>query len=443
MATKHRTGHLFKRGDNFYVRWIVEGKAFSKALRDDDGNAIKAKREAEIARGKLMAPFVVADEKSALESIVGKLEGRKAELAKFEDERTPALTIDQAWAAFMSSTNRPDSGEETLYQYECQFRAFVDWIKEKYPEAVQLRQVSASVAEEYMGTLNHGRFSPNTYNKHLNLLTLVFRVVKDKAKLESNPWEGIQRKRLATHSRRELTIDELRKVCQSATGDLRILLAEGIYTGLRLGDCATLQWGEVDLTRAIITRIPNKTARRKPKPVIVPIHPVLLAMLAEIPEDKRGEFVLPEIAATYEKRIDLVTDLIQNHFKACGIKIYKRGTGTKDKRAVIEVGFHSLRHSFVSLCRASNAPLAVVESIVGHSNPAMTRHYTHVGEVAAGKAVALLPFLIGDEKPVPAKRDSEAVLSEARAIAEKITADNWEQQKSALLSLLPSPQAVG
>src|SRR5947208_13461688 len=37
-TTKSRTCRLFKRGDNFYVRWSVEGKVFSKALRDDSGN---------------------------------------------------------------------------------------------------------------------------------------------------------------------------------------------------------------------------------------------------------------------------------------------------------------------------------------------------------------------------------------------------------------------
>ena len=54
---------------------------------------------------------------------------------------------------------------------------------------------------------------------------------------------------MIANSRRELTIDELRKVCQTATGELRTLLALGIYSGLRLGDCATLRWGEVDLPR--------------------------------------------------------------------------------------------------------------------------------------------------------------------------------------------------
>jgi hypothetical protein len=66
----------------------------------------------------------------------------------------------------------------------------------------------------------------------MNLLALVFRTVKDKARLTVNPWEGIQRKQLVTHGRRELTIAELRKVTAAASGDLRILLALGIYTGI-------------------------------------------------------------------------------------------------------------------------------------------------------------------------------------------------------------------
>ena len=43
---KHRTGHLFKRGSNFYVRWAVNGKVFSKSLRDDNGNPIISIRTA-------------------------------------------------------------------------------------------------------------------------------------------------------------------------------------------------------------------------------------------------------------------------------------------------------------------------------------------------------------------------------------------------------------
>ncbi|MBI2928382.1 MAG: site-specific integrase [Verrucomicrobia bacterium] len=441
---KHRTGHLFKRGSTFYVSWRVNGQVFSKALRDDSGQPVTTKREAEEARRKVMAPFAVADEAAALESIVGKLEGRKAELAKLEDQQNPPLPIIRAWTEFLASPNRPDSGESTLYQYECQFAAFADWMKERHAEApALLRDVTKEVAEDYAASLNGGRLSPNTCNKHLNLLTLVFRVLKDKAKLTSNPWEDIQRKRIVTHSRRELTVDELKKLCQAATGELRALLALGVYSGLRLGDCATLRWAEVDLPRAMIRRIPNKTARRNPKPVIVPIHPSLRDMLAETPTLQRREYVLPEIAALYNNRSDLVTDMVQAHFKKCGITPHKPGTGKDGKRAVVEVGFHSLRHTFVSLCRESNAPLAVVESIVGHSNPAMTRHYTHVGELAAGRAVAALPSVLGDATPEPTQREEGAILRELKAIAQSITAANWEAQKAALLALLEPSNGVG
>jgi integrase len=433
---KKTTGHLHKRGDNFYVAWRFKGKAFLKVLRDENGNPITHEREAKKAKDALMSPFAATNEVDALASIAGKLEGRKAEIAKWQDKENPPLSIGQTWSGYLASPNRPDSGDSTLRQYEFQWQAFADWMNEKHKDILTLREVTKEIAEEYASSLNHGKFSPSTYNKHLNLLTLVFRVVKHKAKLTSNPWEEIQRKRLITNSRRELTIDELRKICQAATGELQTLLALGIYSGLRLGDCATLRWGEVDLPRGMIRRVPNKTARRNPKPVIVPIHPILLDMLAATPLDKRGEYVLPELAAIYIHRTDMVTDMVQRHFKACGITLHKPGTGTDGKRAVIEVGFHSLRHTFVSLCRESNAPLAVVESIVGHSNPSMTRHYTHVGELAAGRAVALLPSVMSEAKQEQPKREQGEILHKIQTLAKTISAKNWREQKSALLKLV-------
>ncbi len=436
--------YLLKRGNSYYCSWRHKGKLLTRALRDANGQPITTLEAARKARDEFMRPFTASTETKVLEELNAKLQGRKAEIAKWEDEKNPPLSIGQAWHEFLTSPNRPDSGGSTLRQYEFQWQAFADWMKEKHADLLTLRDVSKEIAEEYASSLINEKFSPSTFNKHLNLLALVFRVVTHKAKLTGNPWESpkrggfIQRKRTVTNSRRELTIDELRKICQAATGELRTLLALGIYSGLRLGDCATLRWGEVDLPRGMIRRIPNKTARRNPKPVIIPIHPILRDMLSETPLDKRGEYVLPEMAALYAQNICAVTDRVQSHFKACGITLHKPGTGTDGKRAVIEVGFHSLRHTFVSLCRESNAPLAVVESIVGHSNPSMTRHYTHVGELAAGRAVALLPSVMSEATPEPPKLEPSRILREVQNLAKSITAKNWRKQKSALLVTLAS-----
>jgi integrase len=461
-ATKRRRGNLVKRGPNYYVRWMVDGKIFSKALKDEHGQSITNKDEAETARNVFMEPFAQSKEAEMLKGISARIEVKEAAVAAWEDSQNPPLSITQAWTAFLDSPNRPDSGDGTLYHYECQWRQFAEWMQKKHPDLLTLRDVTANIAEEYAGHLKHEQLSANTYNKHVRLLEMVFRVLKLKAKMtEENPWASpkrggsLTRKTPTTHSRRELTLDELKRVCKGAEGkgELEVLLALGIFSGMRLGDCATLLWGETDLGQKLIRRVPNKTARKHPdRTVIIPIHKSLHLILSRTPVEKRLGYVLPEMAALYQHQSDSVTDLVQAHLKACGIQVHKDGTGPEakgGKRAVILAGFHSLRHSFVSLCRASDVPLSVVESIVGHSSPAMTRYYTHTGDEAAKQAIAALPDFTGDT-PTPDKPAKVGdALGKIRSLLKGMTAETWEEKAAWALKLLsgleekaPKPEAL-
>ena len=106
------------------------------------------------------------------------------------------------------------------------------------------------------------------------------------------------------------------------------------------------------------------------------------------------------------------------------------------KRAVVEVGFHSLRHSFVSLCRAANVPLVVVEALVSHASPAVTRLYSHTGEAAALSAVNGLPDVIGDGPLALPPADPLAVFKgKIRALAEGMTPKTWRNAQTELLAL--------
>jgi len=440
---KLRKGYLVKRGRTFYAEWTVNGKKFRRST----GETTEKKANSKLA--EYMEPFLVQDTAKTLENVKTAIERCKGQLVALNDKENPPLALRNAWDMYLSSPNRPDTGESTMEQYAFQFTKFEKWIAKAHPSATTLQDVTPDIAAAFSGSLINEGKSANTVNKYLNLLTLVFRVLKKPARLTANPWEDIQRRRIISQGRRELTIAELRDVCNRAEGEMRLLLAIGIYTGLRLGDAATLRWCEVDTARGIILRIPNKTGRRNPKPLQIPIHPSLRAMLVEIPASKRGLYVLPETAEDYKARSDTITDRVQRLFTKCSISTHKKGTGIEikvgadgktekkntGKRAVIEVGFHSLRHTFVSLCRAANAPLSVVESIVGHSSPAMTRHYTHTGEAAAIAAVTALPSLMGEEAPkllpaAPAPRliDADAVL----AIIDGVTVKNWNAKMEAL-----------
>lgn len=84
------------------------------------------------------------------------------------------------------------------------------------PTLVELRQVSPGVAEQYAAyllsevretvdgveTVVKRAFSTNSFNKHVRLLELVFRVLTRKADLSVNPWADIARKNENKASRR-------------------------------------------------------------------------------------------------------------------------------------------------------------------------------------------------------------------------------------------------
>jgi hypothetical protein len=125
---------------------------------------------------------------------------------------------------------------------------------------------------------------------------------------------------------------------------------------------------------------------------------------------------------------------IQKHFMDCGIKTTHEREKGNGIRAFVDVGFHSLRHTFVSMCRESGAPLSVVENLVGHHSPELTRHYTHTSIEAAQGAVALLPSINGStEAATPANPTRDELL---RELLETMTAGNWREKKAAALAML-------
>lgn len=379
-------GTLERKGRVWRARWTVDGKTYTKTTGTSD------RREAEKILAEIVAPFAAKTDAERLENLAVRLEGRKAEIRAYEDS-LPALLISEAWTAYERSGTRHDTGAVTMDGYCAQFSAFADWMKENFPDVRELRGVTLAEAEAFAAWLKEAR-SAGTFNKYVTFFRYMWRVLADNpaARLTCNPWEKIGKREDTQHTRRELTIDELARVCGSVAGEMRLLFAVGIYTGLRLGDCCLLEWGSIDLARNRISTIPRKTARHAHgKPVIIPLHGVLASMLAEIPPDARTGYLLPETAKTYTRNKALVSRKIQRIFTDAGIKT--QTTADEGKRAHVDVGFHSLRHTFVSLSANAGAPLAVVQAIVGHSNPAMTRHYFHESETALQSAVAALPSI--------------------------------------------------
>ena len=418
---KNGTGTLERRGDKWLARWYVydsHGRRVRQSQSIDADTLDQARAE---LRRITEGDSLITREK-ILRDTRDKLEGVKAERRNWEDKQ-PALTLADAFDAYERSATRPDSGARTLADYRGYFDGFLSWIATNRPDYIELRDVTTEDAQDYANDLK-AKASAGTYNKRVVFFRCLWRVLGDhpKARLVCNPWERVQKREVIEHTRRELTIEELAKVCGSVSGEMRTLFAVGVYTGLRLGDAALLDWGEVDLVRRHICLIPRKTKRHAHgKPVIIPIHSTLADILAETPAKERKGYVVPELAEIYERNNALLCRHIQRVFAAAGIETQSKKEG---ERAKVDVGFHSLRHTFVSLSANAGAPLAVVQSIVGHSNPAMTRHYFHESEAALTSAVAALPDVTADAPQLDSPTDADVRLRAFRAAWDALATDD-------------------
>ena len=195
------------------------------------------------------------------------------------------------------------------------------------------------------------------------------------------------------------------------------------------------------MVRRLIVTTPRKTKKRKTV-VDIPIRPELYAVLDETPSARRTGYLVPDMAATYERDTSAVAARIRRAFEAAGFKTRAEVDGYAN--AVAKVGFHSLRHTFVSLLGNSGASLALVQSLVGHANPMMTEHYFHAQTAALANAVGRLPSISFGTAEANAT-DAEAAQRPADAVVDveaTVTADGTPKRLDALADALDAVAGV-
>ena len=312
------------------------------------------------------------------------------------------LPLADVWNAYVVSPDRNELSPATLNSKRIVWMHFAKWMEHYHFAVDDLAGVTHEAITEYLAVLR-SELCGSTYNTKVCVLREIFHTLAEKAGLEDDPWAGVRLRPVDCHSRRELTMDELRRLLEAAKKvtvkgeEWHKLVLVGIYTGLRLGDCCRLYWSNINLPQGIIQLIPAKTRRHAHgRPVTIPIHKTLGAALLDTqspipnPQSLTGP-VLPTICAMYNRSRWQVSQMLKGIFKAANIITSVKIEGRKHRTP--EATFHSLRHTFVSLSANAGVPLHVVQSIVGHESTAMTRHYYHENLTVLQQAVNAIPSL--------------------------------------------------
>ena len=171
----------------------------------------------------------------------------------------------------------------------------------------------------------------------------------------------------------------------------------GFYTGLRLGDIASLLWSNIDMALRELQIQTCKTGRNQ----VLPLHPTLYAWLLDYRgiNQKDQEPVFPTTNSTHRQNIHSGTLSNQFHRILVGAGLLKpkkhtsTGKGRSAKRDQNEISFHSFRHTTTSYLKRSGIGEAITKDLIGYESTAVNRQYTRMDMDTKRAAIESLPSI--------------------------------------------------
>ena len=202
-------------------------------------------------------------------------------------------------------------------------------------------------------------------------------------RLNRNPAIGVPLPRTKSKEKKALSFKQLRALAVEVIGYESLVLFAGT-TGLRWGEIAALQCKDVSLlNRTVIVEKAISTGLRGEKIV----SPTKTHQVRTVPFPKD---LLPEISQLIERK-PAESPLFQ--MQGGGILDYNNFMSRVFRPAVartgmMDVSFHTLRHTTASLLISKGAPITAVAGILGHASTQMTLDvYGHLYEDDANEYI--------------------------------------------------------
>lgn len=417
---------MFLRGDYWHYDFLCGGKRY----RGSTGFRKNEKSKAAEAEAKLK---VQAREGHSIEMI---WEQTKRKLIA---GRELPLSVEAIWEAF-EKKNECAASQKRQKAYMRSLRNFVEWMKEHFPEVQKVSSVLPVHAQEYIADVRSRERSNSTKNEIIMVMKLVFRTLGQDYGIVENPFGEI--KRLPAHQipREAFTPEELDLIGKNATGWIKSLCLTAISTGLREGDICMLKKSSVNLEANYIV-IPR--TRKTGAPVEIPILPALRDhIVQQFDEHPESEYVFPELMERYTVNNRIGRD-IKRFFGEIGIVGARRKVEGYSKNLSVK-DIHSFRHTFVYLAAVAGIPFPVVQGIVGHVSPEMTKHYmNHATRSAKMEYLARLPLYLTSSLPAAKKSARELTPERIARMIERATPENLPRLKARILALLRPTSGEG
>lgn len=417
---------LYKRGSIWWSSFSINGRRIQASTGCSD-----RKKAAEWEKQKITA---VAEEKYTRIAL------EKIKIA-FVNQN---LSMPQAWDTFLHYPRARQPKPPLIRQYQAVFDDFHAFIGDD----CTVSAITETMAQNYISHIRtHGRFSgfsylrggkqiavsrtttalsPRTVNFYIGTLKLIFQILTQQKFCLENPFAHIEKMRQAPVSREIFNEQEIATLLAQTQHPLYPLIILGFYTGLRRGDIVRLSQAQLDWNNHFIRLDQHKTRHA----VAIPMLPPVIRFLS--PRRHLPGPLFPELLDAYQNQNEKLSSDFKSLLQSIGIADTTVAVpGRARKQSVKDV--HSLRHTFAYVAGKYGVPFHVVQSILGHMTPAMTRHYmAHANDADKRAAMALFPVLSPGRDP----RNPRNLARRLQKLLARITPDNLDTARRRINKIL-------
>jgi integrase len=247
---------------------------------------------------------------------------------------------------------------------------------------MKLRDFGAEDVDSYVNAkIDDEELSDKTVSNHVTLLSTMLRMAAG----FKVPWilhaPKLRKPKVAlfgTDYQWLRSDDEVRRFLAAARAEdehVFVFYALAIFSGMRAGELAALEWPDIDLDRRLIAVQrsfdgPTKSDRVRYVPILDPLLPVLCEWRRKHP----GRLVFTNMAgAMFAPSARIFQEVLH---RVLGAAEFPRVQRLGRDRPYVR--FHDLRHTFASQWVMKGGDLFKLQKILGHQSVQMTMRYAHL-----------------------------------------------------------------